>query len=106
MRLGYRSTGLVALCAREGKCSHREQRRENHHRQGGLDGHFAPLTAQVNQAYLSVECFFLEMGFRDRGSSTRASPAPSGRSTVSVARVLFQMAVPRESCSTLPLGPF
>jgi hypothetical protein len=42
----------------------------------------------------------------DRGSSTRASPVLSGGSTLSVARVLVQTALPRESCSTLPLGPF
>ena len=42
----------------------------------------------------------------DRGSSTRASPVLSGGSTLSVARDLVQTALPRESCSTLPLGPF
>jgi hypothetical protein len=41
-----------------------------------------------------------------RGSSTRSSPVLSGGSTLSVARVLVQTALPRESCSTLPLGPF
>jgi hypothetical protein len=60
--------------------------------------------------YFSLEFFFLETDFRvqsadDGGSSTKASPAISGDSALSVARVLFQTALPRESCSTLPLGP-
>jgi len=60
---------------------------------------------QIDYAYFSFEGVFLKMGFRFGGSSIRASSALSGGLTLSVARVLFQIAVPRESCSTLPLGP-
>jgi hypothetical protein len=58
-----------------------------------------------NYAYFSFERVFLEKGFRFGGSSIRASPGLSGGLALSVARVLFQIAVPRESCSTLPVGP-
>jgi hypothetical protein len=61
--------------------------------------------------YFGLEPFFLATNFRvlpagGGGSSTRESPAISGDSTLSVARVLFQTALPRESCSTLPEAPF
>ena len=61
--------------------------------------------------FFSFGNFFSGEGLRawlggDRGSSARASPVLSGGSAPSVARVLVQKALPRESCSTLPLGPF
>jgi hypothetical protein len=64
----------------------------------------------ILDAYFSFESFLLELGFRVQsgdagGSSARASPSQSGGSKLSVARVLFQTALPRESCSTLPLRP-
>ena len=64
-----------------------------------------------NYCYFSFGRFFFGEGLRAwpgdrRGSSTRASPVLSGGSTLSVARVLVQTALPRESCSTLPVGPF
>jgi hypothetical protein len=67
--------------------------------------------AGARAAYLSFESFFLGEGLREElgdhgGSFTRVIPVLSGGSTVSVARVLVQTALPRESCSTLPLGPF
>jgi hypothetical protein len=71
----------------------------------------APTDLRHNSyAYFYFERFFLEQGFRvqsadDGGSSTRASPVLSGGSKLSVARVLFQTALPRESCSTLPVRP-
>jgi hypothetical protein len=66
---------------------------------------------EANYCYFSFGSFFSGEGLRAwlgdrRGSSARASPVLSGGSTLSVARVLVQTALPRESCSTLPLGPF
>jgi hypothetical protein len=73
------------------------------------------IAAQVGMAwsnarvYLSFERFFSELGFGvpsagGGGSSSKARPSISGGSKVSVERVRFQNALPRESCSTLPLG--
>jgi len=67
--------------------------------------------AGARAAYLSFESFFFGEGLREElgdhgGSFTRVIPVLSGGSTVSVARVLVQTALPRESCSTRPLGPF
>ena len=67
-----------------------------------------PPTTAISYFYFGS--FFSREGLRawlgdDGGSSARASPVLSGGSTPSVARVLVQTALPRESCSTLPLGP-
>ena len=69
-----------------------------------------PRVVPDGYSHFSWERFFLELDFGvlsvgDAGSSTRASSALSGGSTLSVARVLFHTALPRESCSTLPLRP-
>jgi uncharacterized protein (UPF0332 family) len=82
---------------------HRKQRMR------GLAWDEKPLASDL--PYLSFESFFLGEGLREElgdqgGSTTSASPVLSGGSTLSVARVLVQTALPRESCSTLPLGPF